>query len=311
MSDQPARSIASVTRESPCAVRALLQAVGDLAPATARGTEGRRRHRRHGLVPLSARALDVYDYELAAAVRAFQQRRGLIVDGVVGPSTYIVLDGARWALGGRLLPHIPGHLLQGDDVAELQERLLALGFSPDRVDGVFGPSTEQAVRRFQCGVGLAVDGGVGPETLRAFADLNRAVSGDLHTPCANESSSDAPATAWPDAEWCSIRATAARTPERSPTAWPSQRSRSTSPAGSKAGSAPSAQPSVHPIRNDLPRRLSRAMMANQAAADIMLSLHCDTTDHPQANGVADLLLRPGALRGLVSRRPAPRRADPA
>src|SRR5665647_3127057 len=57
------------------------------------------------------------------------------------------------------------------------ERLLALGFSPDRVDGVFGANTEKAVRHFQRGVGLAVDGQVGPETLRAFADLARAVSG--------------------------------------------------------------------------------------------------------------------------------------
>src|SRR5450759_1795749 len=115
-------------------IRALLQATGDLAPST-------------------AEASDVYDAEVAQAVRAFQQRRGLIVDGVLGPHTHIALDGAHWKLGDRMLSHIPGHMLQGDDVAELQERLLSLGFTPDRVDGVFGTNTEQAVRRFQSGVG--------------------------------------------------------------------------------------------------------------------------------------------------------------
>src|SRR5450759_2500839 len=118
-------------------IRTLLQATGDLVPST-------------------IEASDVYDEELACAVRAFQQRRGLIVDGVLGPHTHIALDGARWKLGDRLLSHIPGHMLQGDDVAALQERLLSLGFTPDRVDGVFGTNTEQAVRRFQSGVGLAV-----------------------------------------------------------------------------------------------------------------------------------------------------------
>ncbi|MGZ4686699.1 peptidoglycan-binding protein, partial [Oryzihumus sp.] len=117
--------------------------------------------------------IDVYDESVRTAVRSFQQRRGLIADGVVGPHTWVALDGARWRLGDRVLSHTPGHMLQGDDVSELQQRVLALGFSPGRVDGVFGPDTEHAVRQFQRGVGLPADGTVGPETLRAFADLSR------------------------------------------------------------------------------------------------------------------------------------------
>src|SRR5450756_1767801 len=105
-------------------IRALLQATCDLAPA-APGAPGPADTAES--VRPESQLSDVYDEELARAVRAFQQRRGLIVDGMVGPQTYIALDGARWTLGDRILSHTPGHLLQGDDVAQLQERLLALG----------------------------------------------------------------------------------------------------------------------------------------------------------------------------------------
>src|SRR6185436_3854119 len=86
-------------------LRDLLEATGDLAPAASEGVAAGQ----DGQPPCDLS--DVYDQELADAVRAFQQRRGLIVDGVVGPNTYISLDGARWTLGGRLLSYIPGHLL--------------------------------------------------------------------------------------------------------------------------------------------------------------------------------------------------------
>lgn len=71
---------------------------------------------------------DEFDETLDRAVRAFQQQRGLVVDGIVGPTTYRVLDEARWRLGDRLLTHVPGNLLAGDDVIALQQRLLDLGF---------------------------------------------------------------------------------------------------------------------------------------------------------------------------------------
>lgn len=124
-----------------------------------------------------AEADAVFDERVEKAVKSFQQRRGLLVDGVVGRSTYAVLDGARWSLGDRVLRHLSGHLVEGDDVGALQNRLVELGFTPGKVDGIHGPVTDRAVRAFQTGVGLDADGTVGPETMRAFVGLRRSVGG--------------------------------------------------------------------------------------------------------------------------------------
>jgi len=56
-------------------------------------------------------------------------------------------------------------LLRGDDVAELQERLAALGFDPGRVDGIYGALTRSAVASFQRDAGLGADGVAGPATV--------------------------------------------------------------------------------------------------------------------------------------------------
>jgi N-acetylmuramoyl-L-alanine amidase len=120
---------------------------------------------------------DVFDERLEAAVRAFQQRRGLLADGVVGAQTLRVLEGARWRLSDRTLLLAPGHRMRGDDVSALQERLVVLGLLAGPVDGVFGPLTEAALRELQRSLGLEVDGICGPTTLRAMDALARAVGG--------------------------------------------------------------------------------------------------------------------------------------
>src|ERR1700692_2253227 len=45
-------------------------------------------------------ALELFDAELDQAVRAFQQHRGLLVDGIVGEATYRALKEASYRLGG-------------------------------------------------------------------------------------------------------------------------------------------------------------------------------------------------------------------
>jgi N-acetylmuramoyl-L-alanine amidase len=118
-----------------------------------------------------------YDDRVELAVRTFQQQRGLHVDGVVGSATFRRLDEARWSLGDRILTHLPGNLMAGDDVFSLQRRLLELGFKVGRVDGYFGPATEAGLRDFQRNFGIPADGTCGPATLKALAQLAPMVRG--------------------------------------------------------------------------------------------------------------------------------------
>lgn len=118
-----------------------------------------------------------YDDRVELAVRAFQQQRGLHVDGTVGAATFRRLDEARWKLGDRILTHLAGNLMAGDDVFALQRRLLELGFKVGRIDGYFGPETASALREFQLNTGIPADGTCGPTTLRALAQLAPMVSG--------------------------------------------------------------------------------------------------------------------------------------
>ena len=122
-------------------------------------------------------ATDVFDEAVDRAVRSFQQTRGLTVDGVVGPQTFRRLEEARWSLGDRVLSYRAGHLVSGDDVLALQQRLSGLGFDLGRLDGVFGARTDAALREFQRSVGVDADGTCGPSTFRALARLARTVSG--------------------------------------------------------------------------------------------------------------------------------------
>lgn len=102
-------------------------------------------------------------------MEAFQRHRGLRNDGIVTTSTWDRLVEAGRRLGDRVLS-TTAPLQRGDDVAELQERLAALGFNPGRVDGIYGAATRAAVAGFQRDAGLPADGVAGPATL---AELRR------------------------------------------------------------------------------------------------------------------------------------------
>lgn len=119
----------------------------------------------------------VYGSGTVAAIRDFQERRGLRLDGVCGADTWAALVEAGWRLGDRpLFLTVP--MVRGDDVAELQRRLGSLGFDAGRVDGIFGERTERALRDFQRNGGLVTDSICGSATLLALARLGGSGAGD-------------------------------------------------------------------------------------------------------------------------------------
>ena len=117
-----------------------------------------------------------FDVSVEAAVKEFQQSRGLIVTGVVDAITLRALDEARWKLGDRVLSLI-SPMMRGDDIASLQSQLSEMGFNRGRVDGIFGVDSESAVKEFQKSVGVKIDGRCGPATIMSMMRLKKMVSG--------------------------------------------------------------------------------------------------------------------------------------
>ena len=139
----------------------------------------------------------VYDVKTQDAVRRFQKAASIGIDGIAGPATLQKLEGWRAAVmvnttratakkpnpkasqnnASKPAPRIatnttkrrnPNLLAKGDEgeaVKALQERLRVAGFYYGNSTGIFGPITEEAVKRFQRAYGLDVDGIVGAQTL--------------------------------------------------------------------------------------------------------------------------------------------------
>lgn len=128
------------------------------------------------LAPDSVNDPSIFDDHVDAAVRAFQQSRGLIVDGVAGPDTQRALQEAQFRFGDRTLSHIEDAEQRGDDVAELQRHLSHLGFYYGHIDGSFGVRTRYAVAELQQNLGLPGSGVCDGDTMTAMSRVNRAIS---------------------------------------------------------------------------------------------------------------------------------------
>jgi N-acetylmuramoyl-L-alanine amidase len=130
------------------------------------------RLRQTGLLATAA-ASGVYDPPTESAVLAFQERSGLETTGTCDQSTWAALVESGYTLGDRLLyQRVP--MLRGDDIAVLQRRLSELGFHGGRVDGIFGPETEAAVKAFQRNCALVTDGVAGPDVVAQLRRLGPA-----------------------------------------------------------------------------------------------------------------------------------------
>ncbi|MCH9668506.1 MAG: N-acetylmuramoyl-L-alanine amidase [Actinomycetia bacterium] len=248
-------------------------------------------------------AVDLFDGELDHAVRAFQQHRGLLVDGIVGEATYRALREASYRLGARTLNHQFGAPMYGDDVATLQARLQDLGFYTNLIDGHFGLLTHNALMSYQREYGLYPDGICGPETLRSLYFLGSRVTGGSPHAIREEEL---------------VRNSGPRLTGKRIIIDPGR-------GGDDRGliiNGPAEPLSEADILWDLARRLEarmtaigmetflsrptnqapsdtqRAATANSVGADLMISLRCATQATPSANGVASFYF--GNSHGSVS-----------
>lgn len=115
-----------------------------------------------------------------AAVRIFQSNNGLKSDGVAGSETLKTLfsntalsltESIKTAVPTNTpLPTTPKYATlkrgsTGNDVADMQKRLIALGYMTSGADGKFGGGTQLAVIAFQKANGIKADGIAGSTTL--------------------------------------------------------------------------------------------------------------------------------------------------
>ncbi|MDR0897856.1 MAG: peptidoglycan-binding protein [Oscillospiraceae bacterium] len=119
----------------------------------------------------SGSADGVFGESTALAVRVFQQRNGISVDGVAGSGTQSKLYSASAIAAPTTQPAanptVSGTLQigsTGDAVYRLQERLYDLNLYTGRIDGIYSEAVAQAVRAFQAANNLTVDGKAGTNT---------------------------------------------------------------------------------------------------------------------------------------------------
>ena len=132
----------------------------------------------------------VYGTGTANAVRAFQRKYGLTVDGVVGRATWTeVYDQFRSIQSDNGTPNAyPGTALRegasGQNVRLVQfwlkiARTVYPSLSNVTVDGRFGSATAAAVRRFQTYFGLTSDGVVGRTTWNKLYEVYNDIANKL------------------------------------------------------------------------------------------------------------------------------------
>ena len=126
----------------------------------------------------------------AAAVRAFQRRYGLAVDGVVGEATWNAIYAQFFSIqSDNGTPNAyPGTALrQGDEGQNVRlvqfwlkiARTVYTALNNPTVDGRFGPSTQRAVEAFQRYFGLTADGVVGRTTWNKLREVYTDIANDL------------------------------------------------------------------------------------------------------------------------------------
>ena len=142
-------------------------------------------------IPRIPDANGFFDASTQAAVKQFQRIFNLTPDGIVGKATWYKIkqiynavkkvselysEGITISEVERIFSEVLKRGSRGNDVRAIQYFLAFIGFFNDslpeiKVDGIFGPATENAVKAFQQQYGLTVDGIVGRATWYRILDV--------------------------------------------------------------------------------------------------------------------------------------------
>jgi peptidoglycan hydrolase-like protein with peptidoglycan-binding domain len=165
-----------LTPEKPSQDRLFSQPFYEASPQPLRrytlepGTQGsqvtglQQRLQLHGFDP--GRIDSVFGSRTEQAVRAFQQARGLEVNGIVDRGTWQLLEADPQPVA---VAEVLTKGTKGSKVLTLQTRLQVKGYDPGPVDGVFGSRTQAAVIAYQQAKGLEKSGVVDQETWTALS----------------------------------------------------------------------------------------------------------------------------------------------
>ncbi|WP_413162387.1 peptidoglycan-binding domain-containing protein [Capilliphycus salinus ALCB114379] len=121
----------------------------------------------HGFDP--GRIDSVFGPRTEQAVRAFQQARGIEVNGIVNRETWQLLEVNPQPVAVAPPVEVLSKGTKGSKVITLQTRLQVKGYDPGPVDGVFGSRTQAAVIAYQQAKGLEGDGVVDEQTWTALS----------------------------------------------------------------------------------------------------------------------------------------------
>ncbi len=260
-------------------------------PLVRRGDSGdavadvRERLVRLRLLPPAPQGDAVFDEDVEQAVRTFQQQRGIPVDGIVGPQTFRHLEEARWSLGDRVLAYTAGHLIHGDDVLDLQQRLSRMGFDCGRPDGIFGVLTDSALREFQRNVGLDADGMCGFTTYWALERLTRTV-GEGDAVAIRERQAHDALRSGVAGKVIVLDPGGADADQRFALAEAAILADICARVEGRLAALGTQVLYTRPPTPELITEHTRAVFANEAGADLVLSLHVERVNLPGANGAS-------------------------
>ena len=107
-----------------------------------------------------------------AALRSFQNKNGLIVDGILGPESCLrLLDrvNIRSNVINLNIEETNKNQQYSEETESHQRILKELGLYTGSIDGLNGPGTQRAIKAFQNKAGLVADGVVGTKTDKALS----------------------------------------------------------------------------------------------------------------------------------------------